>query len=81
MNLIEDKLHIKIVALDEIYNFVVVFELKLFRIPKYYCKGIDFEIWNLKLSNNSEVDMVYTTVIVLNRIYNFVVESFKFDDV
>ena len=29
-----------------------VFELKLFRVPKYCCKCADFEIWNLKLSNN-----------------------------
>ena len=46
MNLNEDKLYIIMVALDVIYNFVVenIFELKLFRVSKYCCKFIDFEI-------------------------------------
>ena len=54
MNYDEDIFYIKIVALDEIYNFVVefFFELKLFRVPKYYCKCTDFEILNFKLSND-----------------------------
>ena len=46
MNSNEDKLYIKIEALDVIYDFVVefFFELKLFRVLKYYCMFIDFEI-------------------------------------
>jgi hypothetical protein len=50
----EDKLYIKIIALDRILQLYSwkVFELKLFRVPKYCCKCADFEIWNLKLSNN-----------------------------
>ena len=47
MNLNEDKLYNKMVALDLIYNFVVevFFEIKLFRVSKKYCcKFTDFEI-------------------------------------
>jgi hypothetical protein len=42
----EDKLYIKIIALDVIYNFVVEFflKLKLFRVLKYCCRFIDFKI-------------------------------------
>ena len=52
MNSNEDKLYIKIEALKAIYDFVVekFFELKLFRVPKYYCMFIDFKISNLKLN-------------------------------
>jgi hypothetical protein len=40
----EDKLYIKIVALDAIHNFIVdFFELKLFRVPKYCYKFINFK--------------------------------------
>ena len=37
MNSNEDKLYIKIVSLDAVYNFTVefFFELKLFRVPKF----------------------------------------------
>jgi hypothetical protein len=35
---------------------------------------LKFEIWNYQMI--SDVDMVYIKVIVLNRIYNFVVEKF-----
>jgi hypothetical protein len=45
MNSDENKLYIKIIALNEIYNFVVeVFELKLFRVLKYCCKCTNFKI-------------------------------------
>jgi hypothetical protein len=46
MNLNEDKFYIKIVAVNAIYNFVVgkFLNLKLFRVPKYFCKFIDFKI-------------------------------------
>ena len=78
MNLDEDKLYIKIVALDVIYNFVVQ------KFINWNCLGskniilslqiLKFKIYNYKTI--SDVDMVYTKVIVLDRIYNFVVEKF-----
>jgi hypothetical protein len=48
MNLDQDKLYIRIVALNIIYNFVVEIFFALFRVPKYYFKFMDFEILNFK---------------------------------
>jgi len=45
MNLNEDKLYVKIIALDTIYNFVVdFFYLKLFGVPKF---NLSFKFQNL----------------------------------
>ena len=62
----EHELYIQIVALDVIYNFVVekfVLYLKLFRVPN--CSPWCFD-----------VDMAYTKVIILNKIYNIIVDIF-----
>jgi hypothetical protein len=77
MNSNVDKLYIKIRAIDEIYNFIVNFF-------NWNCLGsqniivsariLKFEIQNYQMI--LDVDMVYTKDIVLNRIYNFVVEKF-----
>jgi hypothetical protein len=78
MNSDEDKLYIKIIALGEIYNFVVE------KFSNWNCLGsqnivVSAQILNFKIlsyQTTSDVDMVYTKVIVLNKIYNFVVEKF-----
>jgi hypothetical protein len=77
MNLNVDKLYIKIRAIDEVYNFIVNF-------LNWNCLGsqniivsariLKFEIQNYQMI--LDIDMIYTKDIVLNRIYNFVVEKF-----
>jgi hypothetical protein len=36
---------------------------------------IAFEIWNFKLSTILDINMVYMKVIVINTIYNFIIEK------
>jgi hypothetical protein len=68
MNSDENKLCNKIVAFDETYNFVAEKFLNWnCLVPKYYCNCTDFKIWNLNYQTISDVDIVYTKVVVLTK--------------
>jgi len=78
MNLNKDKLYIKVVAFDVIYNFIVE---KFMNWNYLWSKNIilSVQILKFKIYNYqtiSDVDMVYMKVTVLDRIYNVVVEIF-----
>jgi hypothetical protein len=75
MNSNEDKLYIKIVDPDALYNFVVTkFSMWNWLESQNIVSKMDFEIWNFQTTSN--VDMARTKVVVLNTIHNFVVDFF-----
>jgi len=75
MNLTEDKLYSKLVALDAIYNFVV----ELFFIWNYLeFENIILNSWILKFKifkKKSNLTWSIPKFVVLDTIYNFVVEK------
>jgi hypothetical protein len=71
----KDKLYIKILKLNETYNFVVKkFVLKLFRVSIF--KFSYFEIQIIIFLKDLDVNMVYPNAAIINTIYNFVVGIF-----
>ena len=82
----EDELYIKVVVLDEIYNFVIS---KFFNLRSFGCSNIfiwnylsnknyvwflKFKIWIFQTASDGE--MPKTKVVDLEKLCNFVVENF-----
>ena len=82
----EDELYIKVVVLDEMYNFVVqtFFNLRSFGYPntfiwnnlsnENYVWFLKFKIWIFQTTSDGE--MPKTKVVDLKKLCNFVVDNF-----
>ena len=82
----EDKLYIKVVVLDEIYNFVVqtfliwdrldvqIFSFEIIYLTKISFDFVKFKIWIFQTTSDGE--MPKTKVVDIEKLCNFVVDNF-----